>query len=165
MNITTKLNLLLLVFTIAGLASCNSNRVFHENHVFSNYHWPIEKKLVFKPQFSTEQSGKEYQLQFNLRYIQGFPYKYLNLLIIVTRPDGTQAEKEESIQIREDNTDYIGDGAGSYWDLDYTIEESFIFDQAGEYTIEITPIIEKSPVYFINELGLGIIKIENKTIK
>ena len=49
--------------------------------------------------------------------------------------------------------------------LDYTIEESFIFDQAGEYTIEITPIIEKSPVYFINELGLGIIKIENKTIK
>ncbi len=150
---------LLVVFTI-GIASCNSNRVFNETHTFLDYQWPVEEKLIFKPQLNSDQSGKKYELQINLRYIQGFPYKNLNLLITVTRPDGTQAEKEESIQTRDDNADYIGDGAGSYWDLDYTIKEAFLFEQAGEYKIEISPVIEKSPVYFINEIGLSIVKID-----
>jgi len=158
----TILSSLIIIVLVGTFVSCNSRREFHQNFTFSNYQWSADEKLVFKPRFGTDQIGKKYQLQFNLRYIQGFPYKYLNLLITIKRPDGTEAEKEESIQIRSNNAEYIGDGMGSYWDLDYTVKEAFMFDQLGEYRIEITPIIDKSPVYFIDELGIGIISIENK---
>ncbi len=155
-----KHNLLIITGFIIILISCNPNRLYHENYVFSDYKWQSDEQVTFKPNFSTEDVSKNYQIQFNIRYIQGFQNKYLNLLITVTRPDGSQAEKEESIQIREDNGDYIGDGAGSYWDLDYEIKDNFEFDQQGEYIIDILPIIEKEPVYFINELGLSIIKTD-----
>lgn len=150
----------LLFLVLAFFVTCNPNRVYHKKHTFSNYKWYTEQKVTFKPAFGEEDIVKKHQIQFNIRYIYGYSYQYLNLLINITRPDGSQAEKEESIQIRKENGDYIGDGAGSYWDLDYNIKDPFSFDQTGEYIIEIVPITEKDPVYFINELGLSILTIK-----
>ncbi len=150
--------LLLFIFFLA--ISCNPGRVYHEKYTFEDYQWQKEEKVVFKPVFTAEEVQKKYQIQFNIRHIQGFQPLFLNLYIEITRPDGSQAEKEESIQIRSDKEEYLGDGAGSYWDLDHTIKETFKFDQPGEYIIKLLPVTEDKQIYFMNEIGLSIIEIK-----
>ena len=161
-NILNRISIIkfMLFIFVAFNLSCNSNRIYHEKYTFSNYQWSAKKTLLFYPELKAEDIDKEYKLEINIRYIQGFPYKYLNLLLKINRPDGSEATKEISMQIVTDDKQYRGDGAGDIWDLDYALNEPIAFDQTGKYTIEIISMMKENPVNFINEIGISIIKDE-----
>ncbi len=145
--------LLILVF------SCNNHRVFHEVKKFDDLKWHKNDKAVFN--FTLEDTTASYQLILNIRYIQGYPYKFLHLNIDITNPAGKTMVHEAKIQIISDEKKYIGDGAGSYWDLDYPVPE-YNFHQKGIYKISIEHTMNNEIAYPINEIGISIVKKEKK---
>ncbi len=148
-------NIVLLLFTFTA---CNKNRIFHEVKKFNDFKWNKTEKIHFET--SIEQTDIKYDFFLNLRYIEGFPYKFLHLNIEITDPDGKTKTNELSIQIISDEKQYIGDGAGSYWDIDYPIPE-YPFDKKGKYKITIEHAMKENTLNLINEVGLSIISKEN----
>ncbi len=149
------LSILSLVLVLMYLFACKKNRVFHEVREFYNYKWNKSEKLDFG--LTIEQADKPYELWLNLRYIHGFPYKYLHLLISITEPDGKVKTNELTIQIITDDKEYIGDGAGSYWDLDYPIPE-YQFNEKGKYKISVEHAMKDDVLNLIGEVGLTVNK-------
>ena len=149
------LSILSLVIVLLYMFGCNQNRIYHEVKSFDNYKWNKSEKLNFE--FEIKEADKPYGLWLNLRYIQGFPYKYLHLLLTITEPDGKVKTNELTIQIISDDKKYIGDGAGSYWDLDYPIPD-YKFDQKGKYKITIEHAMKNDILSPINEVGLTVNK-------
>lgn len=141
-----------------SISSCNSNQIFKEKHNFPKYQWPTNEKVAFNFDLAKENAGMEYFMVINLRYIHGYQYKYLHLRLQITDPEGNETDKEISIQIATDEKKYLGEGMGDYWDLDYLINETIPFNKAGKYTFEIISLMEDDPVYFINDIGITLLK-------
>jgi len=146
---------LLFVAILVLVFSCNNKRVFHEVKKFDDFKWHKTDKAVFN--FNLQDTSVNYDLVLNLRYIQGFPYKYLHLNIEITDPQGKTLVNETKIQIIEDDNDYIGDGAGSYWDLDYIVPD-YPFKEQGIYKIVIEHAMPNDVLTPFNEMGVSILK-------
>lgn len=149
------LSIIGLITVLIYMFGCNKNRIFHEVKKFDDYKWNKTERLDFE--FTIEQPYIAYELWLNLRYIQGFPYKYLHLLVTITEPDGKIKTNELTIQIISDDKKYIGDGAGSYWDLDYPIPD-YKFNQKGKYKITIEHAMKENILTPIGEVGLTVNK-------
>ena len=137
------------------LLSCNTEKVFHEVKKFDDYKWRREDKAVFS--FDLQDTTVNYEMVLNIRYIQGFPFKFLPLTIEITAPSGETLELEDNIQIIKDDHSYIGDGAGSYWDLDYTVPD-YPFHEKGVYKIVIQHALSEEILSPFNEIGVSIYK-------
>lgn len=150
---------LLSIALIVLILSCNTHKVFHEESKFDDLKWHKKDKLVFD--FTLEDTTIKYGLILNIRYIQGFPYKFLPLKIDITNPAGKTLEHEAKIRIMTNEKKYLGDGAGSYWDLDYNVPE-YNFHQKGIYKISVEHTMNNDIAYPIQEIGISIIKKEKK---
>lgn len=155
MDFINKLSVFSLILLLFSFTACNKNRIFHEVKKFEDFKWSKSEKIYFE--VSIEQTDIQYDLFLNLRYIEGFPYKYLHLDISITDPDGKTKTNELSIQIISDEKKYIGDGAGSYWDLDYHIPE-YPFNKKGKYNITVEHAMEENILNWTNEVGLSVLK-------
>ncbi|MEN8119232.1 MAG: gliding motility lipoprotein GldH [Bacteroidota bacterium] len=157
MSLIKKFSIFSLIFLTFSITACIKNRIFHEVKKFEDFKWNKAEKIQFE--VLIEQTEIKYDLFVNLRYIEGFPYKYLHLDLSITDPDGKTKTNELSIQIISNEKKYIGNGAGSYWDLDYPIPE-YPFDKKGEYKITIEHAMEENILNWTNEVGLSIIEKE-----
>ncbi len=155
MNFINKFAVYSFTFLIFALSGCDKNKVFHEVKKFEDFKWEKSEKINFD--VLIEDIDVQYNLFINLRYIQGFPYKYLHLNISITDPNGKIKTNEVTIEIISDNKEYIGDGAGSYWDLNYPIPE-YSFNIKGKYKISIEHAMEENILNWTNELGLSLFK-------
>jgi len=162
MNIFRKLpsyQLVVSILFVLLLASCHRNRIYNESLSFDNYKWLKSRPVIFQPEITNETVKKPLKLNLNIRYIQGFPYKFLHLRVYLTNPKGESQYRDISIQIISDETTYNGEGAGDYWDLDYTVDDQMVFEMTGKYKIQIIPFMQDDPVNFIDEIGLSLEKV------
>ncbi len=155
MSLTNKYLNFSYILIMFSIISCNKNRVFHEVKKFEDFKWGKSEKVHFEIPIS--QIDTEYKLLLNLRYIEGFPYKYLHLNIEITPPDGKIETNELTIEIISDSKQYIGDGAGSYWDLDFEIQ-GYNIDQIGKYKISFEHAMEEEILNWTNEVGLSVLQ-------
>jgi len=153
MKFSNKIFILSIILLSFALSGCNKNRIFHEVKKFDNLKWEKSNKVNFE--VLIDDPEVKYELFLNLRYIQGFPYKYLHLTVSITDPEGKTKTNEVTIEVISDNKEYIGDGAGSYWDLDYPIPD-YPFMKNGKYKISIEHVMEEDTLSLINELGLSV---------
>jgi gliding motility-associated lipoprotein GldH len=157
LRLSTKICLLFIL--LISTLSCNRGRIYNDKYTFDDFSWSKDEKLKFDPEITAQNAGKQYQAVIYVRYITGFPYKFFNLGLLLTRPDGSQSSKVISIQMVTEDKKYRGDGMGDIWDLDYELTEPFRFAEPGKYEIEIISLMENQPVNFINEIGISISKI------
>jgi gliding motility-associated lipoprotein GldH len=136
------------------LLSCNNNKIYSERVTIENFRWYSVKPVVFEAQISEKYIKKPLKLFLSIRYIQGFPYKNLDIRISITDPNGVMNYKDLSIPVISDDFKYIGDGAGDYWDLDYAVDNNIVLDVVGKYTIKIASMMKEDPVNFINDIAI-----------
>ena len=128
---------ILCVMLMLSFVSCDSNRVFDEYKSVSG-EWDKDNTVAFK--VTPPDSTKAYNLYVNLRHTED--YKFSNLLLIVelNYPNGkTQRDTLEYIMANKDGT-FLGAGftdikESKLWYKGH--KEPFVFDETGEYTINI----------------------------
>jgi gliding motility-associated lipoprotein GldH len=137
------------------MPSCK-NSIYSERITIEKYQWFSSSPAKFSAEIGNENIKRPLSLILNLRYIQGFPYKFLKVRVMITDLKGNKNYKDLDIQVINDDLKYIGNGAGDYWDLDYHIDDRMIFDSSGTYTFEVFSRMENDPVLFLNTIGLTI---------
>jgi gliding motility-associated lipoprotein GldH len=139
-----------------SILSCQSDHIFKETHSFEKYTWTEDEEILFAADISEEQAGNFYTPVIHIRYIKGFYFKYMNIGLIIRRPDGSESSKVLSIQMLTDDKKYRGDGMGDIWDLDYAVSENIEIKEAGKYEIEIKSLMGEQPVNFIHKIGVSL---------
>jgi gliding motility-associated lipoprotein GldH len=151
----------LLIILLISTLSCNRGRIYNDKFTFDDYSWSKDETIKFDPEITAQNAGKQYQAAIHVRYITGFSYKFLNLGLLITRPDGSLSTKEISIQMLTEDKKYRGNGMGDIWDLDYELSEPLSFLEPGKYKIEIKSLMDTQTVNFINEIGISISEMKN----
>ncbi|MFN8255006.1 MAG: gliding motility lipoprotein GldH [Bacteroidales bacterium] len=148
--------LMVFLTTILTLLSCN--KVFSDREIIENYQWNSENVIKFSVDIKEDNTNIPLQLILNLRYIQGIPYQFLKLRVYMIDPNGEKNYQDLEIQLIDSEKNYIGEGIGDYWDIDFPIDEKLIFNKTGSYKFEFEHLMDENPVRFVNEIGITLKK-------
>ncbi len=133
--------------------SCNKNRVF-EKHLknFTEYKWEASNICEYNP--TIEDIDAKYKVFFAFRHIYGFQNQSININIEITAPSGKITSKDYCIPIIKSKSQYFGNCAGDYCDLETLLEDNFKFDEVGTYLYKIKHLEPKNPIVLVMEVGL-----------
>lgn len=140
--------------------SCTpENRLYSENQELSpNLEWVGSDVKTFK--FSTKEADLNYTLNFELRFVTGYPFKTLNVMADIISPSGEVIQKEYTLKIKDDEGNYIGEAGMDLWDSKHLVDAQLNLHEIGEYTIKLTHNMAMDPLPYVMELGVIIDKNE-----
>jgi hypothetical protein len=93
-----------------------------------------------------------------IRHLHGFAMQTIPVHLNLQK-EGVLVDDNYEIPIRDETGDYLGDGGGDLWDLDYTAIESKSL-AAGKHQAIISQISGQDELNLIMEVGLMIKKAE-----
>jgi gliding motility-associated lipoprotein GldH len=132
--------------------SCNHVYKEYNKESFPTYSWNDGQEITFSPKI--ESVDKAYQLTVALRHHDRMQMKALGITIKMISPSGKENVKDYRLKIKDSQNKNIANCAGDICDLESVVEESFKFDEAGEYKILITHNEKGFKVPGIMEVGL-----------
>lgn len=143
------------------IASCNPNRIFEKNTDISNNVW--DKK--FKPEFEFEikDTSLLYSLSVNVRHTNFYQFSNLWVMAYTTFPDGKTISSRVELPLADKDGKWHGDCLGDICDVNVSIQEKAIFNQAGKHKIILEQIMRNKSLN-IDELP-GIMAIGLKVEK
>ncbi|MEM5565571.1 gliding motility lipoprotein GldH [Psychroserpens sp. AS72] len=128
---------ILCVLLVLSIVSCDSNRVFDEYKSVSGQ-WDKDNIVTFK--VVPPDTTNAYNLYVNLRNTEDYKFSNLRLIVELNYPNGkTQKDTLEYKMANPDGT-FLGTGftdikESKLWYKGYN--EPFVFDEDGEYTINV----------------------------
>lgn len=149
---------LILFFTTLLLicSSCSNKNIYREFHEFDNYTWNRFDKITFT--IPVDDEGVVADIILSVRLLDQFPYDEIPLSIIMKTSSGEERIIEKTIKLKDDKGEFIGSVAGSYWDVEEVLWKSFIFNNKGDYTIEIENYYPHPAMAAIVDIGLTVKK-------
>jgi gliding motility-associated lipoprotein GldH len=147
----TKLTIMLLA--AFGLLACNPNQVYKEHKdVNGDMEWPASDQKEFS--FEIEDPSATYTLAFSMQHITQYPFRKLVISTGLKNLKGETQSKIYELSVRDGKDDFIGEGAGDYYDFEEVIEKKMKFPDAGSYTFTMKPKMPRDPVPGIIEVGI-----------
>lgn len=151
--------LLLPVFTIvAGLASCDSDRVYESYTDIPGASW----KEDFKPQFEVEigDTSRYYNVILNIRNHKDYPYRNLWLLLQTAYPDGNISVDTMDVYFNDAQGRELGKCSGASCENAFLVnrEGPVKFPYSGKYTFSLSQLM-RSPeegLRHISNVGLRV---------
>ena len=125
------------VMLVLSFVSCDSNRVFDEYKSVPN-EWDKDNKIEFK--VTPPDSTNAYNLYVNLRNTEDYKYSNLFLIVELNYPNGKTLKDTLEYKMANPDGTFLGTGftdvkESKLWYKGY--KEPFIFDEAGEYIINL----------------------------
>ncbi|MEZ4720629.1 MAG: hypothetical protein R2813_01990 [Flavobacteriales bacterium] len=143
--------LILLTGIIVTVSSCGLLWVFRQLHEMPDMTWRQSDIQTFNAEI--KESGN-YNVVFLFRHVHGFPYKDVGIRMQM-RDSQTDEMFEYSVPIIADNKEYLGDGSGDMWDVEFPMLERHHFD-AGHVEFAIEHRMAKEDLQLVMEVGIKI---------
>lgn len=147
-----------LLVLIAFLFGCKN-----ENSIYSKYKglsaggvWNQDDQIFFKVQ--VKDINSLYEMKFLFRHLHGFAYKDLNIKVTETSPSKRESVSEYSLNLVDENGDYLGSEAMSIIDCETVVESNKRFTEKGVYIYKVEHMMSVPSVGSSLELGLLIEK-------
>ncbi|MCL4159300.1 UNVERIFIED_CONTAM: hypothetical protein GTU68_002490 [Idotea baltica] len=116
------------------LISCDPNSVFDQYQSTSNS-WHKDSKIGFKVQ--PPDTLNAYNLFVNLRNNNEYKYSNLYLIVELNFPHGKITKDTLLYKMAKPNGEFLGTGYSSIKENKLWYKEDFIFEEEGEYTVNI----------------------------
>lgn len=100
-------------------AACSDTNVIYEKHLELSPDVEWLKADVRSFEFQLE-GGKRYDLNIDLRYAQGMPFRTVPLKAFITM-DGNTSEEVFLLQLRNEDGSYIGEPGFDIWDSSHHV--------------------------------------------
>jgi gliding motility-associated lipoprotein GldH len=146
------------LFSILILFSCSN-----DSKIYSKYKdlstggvWDKEDEVFFKVQ--VKDISSTYNLKFLFRHLSEFAYKDLNIKVTETSPSKRESVSEYSLNLVDENGDYIGEEVMSVIDCETIVESNKKFNEKGVYIYKVEHVMSVSSIGNANELGLTVEK-------
>jgi gliding motility-associated lipoprotein GldH len=150
---------ILRVALLTFLLACHpEGRVYVEHYELEDLAWQSKQAIPFTVEI--EESGASYRMSLAFRYAEGFQYDRLPVLVIETTPEGKENMYRYTLQIKNEEGDYIGDPGYDIWDLEQVVDERKNFPRQGTYQYKILHQLPVEPLHLAMEVGLILDKTE-----
>ena len=150
------------LFLLTFLFGCKN-----ENTIYSKYKdlseggvWNQEDQLFFKVQ--VKDISSLYELKFLFRHLRGFAYRDLNIKVTEISPSKRESVSEYSLNLVDENGDYLGSEAMSIIDCETVVESNKQYSEKGVYIYKIEHIMSVPSIDYALELGLIVNKNDLK---
>ena len=122
-----------LIFLL-GITSCDSNRVFDEYKTISNS-W--QKDSVVEFNITPPDTIKQYNLFLNVRNTSDYKYSNLFLIVEMNFPNGKVLKDTLEYIMAKPNGEFLGMGFSDLKENKLWYKEGFVFEESGDYKINI----------------------------
>jgi gliding motility-associated lipoprotein GldH len=130
---------------IAGLmflASCDKNLVYSEFKSTDGGVWARHEAVKF--QFNSPDTVNSYNIFFNIRNDDNFPYSNLFLIATMNFPDGKVVKDTLEYEMALPDGSWLGKGAGSIKESALWYKENIVFPFNGVYTLDLAHAMRKN---------------------
>lgn len=142
----------LLLLVVAG---CDNARLFEENREIENNSWNMNQKLKFD--FDIADTQTPYNLYFNLRHTDDYPFSNIYVFFHTTMPGGQTSTDTVEFQLANPQTGaWLGKGQGELHDCQMRFRSGMRFAKAGHYSLEIEQAMRTENLDGIKDAGFRI---------
>ncbi|MDX5419536.1 MAG: gliding motility lipoprotein GldH [Hymenobacteraceae bacterium] len=142
------------------LSACDPARVYEQNTEIPDSNWTVDNAPVF--QFEIQDTTKQYNVYFNVRYSLAYDYYNLYVRHQLTTPDSAELSSAlHELHLMDSKTGKpSGKGSSDTYDLQMLALKDVVFPQAGTYSLKLTQYMRRDPLPNIKAIG---IRVEEKT--
>ena len=147
------MNIRWLLFSILcfSFTACHYYKKY-DKESFPTYTWKEGQEIIFHP--TIDDTNTSYQLTLGIRHLFGFQPSSIGIRVKSIAPSGREVTKEYDFQIRNANKKYIGTCGGDLCDLETAVDNDIRFEEKGQYTFILTPVLNTEKVPGVMEIGL-----------
>lgn len=150
--------LVVLAFCVFIISGCNTETIFKEYNSFDDVSWNRFDTQNFE---FTVEGDKPVDLYLAIRHHTDFPYDYIDMNITLYTPDGEMRSREYHYKLKNENSQWKGDGMGEIWDIELPIRKNMIFNKDGICKVSIENKMTKLETPGIIEIGLIVNKAKD----
>ncbi|MBL7850035.1 MAG: gliding motility lipoprotein GldH [Cyclobacteriaceae bacterium] len=127
----------LAISLVVVLNSCDSSRVFEDNHEFPNRQWLVSEEPAFE--FVVTDSARTYNLYYNLRNSLNYEWDRIYVTYVLTDSAGQELAKKLVYNELFDPTGqpHGESGIGDIYDHRFPILTHYQFPRSGKYAIRL----------------------------
>lgn len=141
---------------IVFLVSCTNNAVYEKNESIPDRAWHYENRPRFD--VNIDDHTAKYNVYINLRHSN--EYNFSNIFILLHEKGNklTDTAYRKEIPLAELDGRWLGNSAGSLYEVQYLAKENFTFPDTGTYTFSIEQNMRENPLSDVVDVGIKVVK-------
>jgi gliding motility-associated lipoprotein GldH len=143
---------ILLLFVLAGLASCNRDKPVSQIHTFTSATWDRFEYLDFE--FALDDVEEEYDISVVIKHTAQFPADALYVNVVMITPGGEERIKDYNLFLKDRDGNYIGYETDGIYNCTILIRKGMRFREAGLLKFNIENLMAKYYTPGIIEFGI-----------
>jgi gliding motility-associated lipoprotein GldH len=140
------------------LTGCDPNRLFEENKEIADGVWDMNQRVSFD--FEVPDTTTKYNLYFNVRNTDDYPFSNLYIFSHVDFPNGKKGVDTIELPLTHPDGSWIGNGQGEIHDCQLIFRRNVRFPVAGKYHMELEQAMRMEKLPGVRDVGVRIEKVE-----
>jgi len=132
----------LFIIFVLGFISCDSSHVFDEYQTISSNSWHKDSIVEFN--VISPDTTKNYNLFVNIRNTSQFKYSNLFLVVEMNFPNGKVITDTLEYVMTKPSGEFLGTGFSDIKENKLFYKEDFIFEESGDYKVNIQHAMRKN---------------------
>lgn len=144
----------LTIIVLAVLAtSCDSSRVYEDFNDMEEAFWHLDSIQTFD--FEIIETAKPYNLKATFRNASSYPFYNLYFQYTLQDSSGNVIKKQlKQVDLFDPKTgEPFGSGLGDLFDHSFVLEENYLFENAGSYSLSFEQYMRRDTLPFILSVG------------
>lgn len=141
---------------LSTLVSCDNQAIYEKNQAISNRSWSYDEKPGFDVHIDDNKA--KYNVFINLRHSN--EYDFSNIFVLLHQKGNKLIDTayRKEITLAQPDGRWLGNSAGSLYEIQYLAKENFIFPDTGIYTFNIEQNMRENPLKYIVDVGIKVVK-------
>lgn len=136
--------------------SCSNDAVYEKNQAIPNRSWSYEEKPRFDVHIDDNKS--KYNVYINLRHSNEYDFSNIFVLLHEKGNKLLDTAYRKEISLAQLDGRWLGNSAGSLYEIQYLAKESFVFPDTGMYTFTIEQNMRETPLKDVVDVGIKVVK-------
>ena len=153
-----KRNILILITSLL-LVGCQGDIVYTVFKSLPNVGWEADSSLCYQPVITD--SIADYQMLITIRHTDAYPYQNLWLFVDIQKDSVPLTRDTIECYMANERGEWLGGGL-SIHELPLLYSDNYQFTNSGEHQISITQGMREDTLVGIKEVGVKIIRNEQK---
>jgi gliding motility-associated lipoprotein GldH len=149
------------LMALLSLAGCSDNRIYDTHIDLENALWPENKALNYD--FEVKDNKQAYNVIYNIRYANTYPYYNLYLHYYLTDSTGkTLRDHQIHMDLFDPKTGKpLGKGLGDLFDGTFLNQDlkNYKFPYAGKYKMKLRQYMRQSQLQGISSVGVRVERV------
>ncbi len=148
------IHLILGLFMVMMLWSCNSRNFFEQNQAIKNEQWLASDIREFT--FDVTDTNSYFNFYLNVRNNNEYPFANLYVFLETRFPDSTRARDTLELQLADVSGKWLGKGTSRYKYNSFILRKAMRFVHAGGYKFRLEQGMRRDTLPGISDIGLKI---------